>query len=133
MRPHVDELALRHPAAAHVLVDEDVALLAEVTSAADAAEGGSYRRRRARRCTACGCSRIGYVCAGVLRHVDGGEELHAVAHRDAVLVLRVVLLDVGRSAANGASLSGASASAVAAQTDRANKQQELVKRRIDIM
>ena len=29
VRPHVDELALRHPAAAHVLVGEDVAVLAE--------------------------------------------------------------------------------------------------------
>ncbi len=29
VRPHVDELALRHPAAAHVLVDHDVALVAE--------------------------------------------------------------------------------------------------------
>ena len=29
VRPHVDELALRHPAAAHILVDDDVAVLAE--------------------------------------------------------------------------------------------------------
>ena len=39
-------------------------------------------------------SRIGYVCDVVLGHVDGGEELHAVAHRDAILVLGVVGLDV---------------------------------------
>ena len=30
----------------------------------------------------------------VLGHVDGGEQFHAVAHRNAVFVLRVVLADV---------------------------------------
>ena len=30
----------------------------------------------------------------VLRHIDGGEELRTVAHRHAILVLRVVRLDV---------------------------------------
>ena len=49
LRPHVDELALRHPAAVHVLIGEDVARLGEQRRGAEIV-GVAGRRRRASRC-----------------------------------------------------------------------------------
>ena len=53
VRPHLDPVAVRHVAPAHVLVGDDEAGLREVLGGADARRG-TGRRRRARRSTACG-------------------------------------------------------------------------------
>ena len=93
LRAHVDELAFRHVAAAHVLVDEDEVLPWRTSRRA---RGRSCKRPRRTDATLYGV-RIEHdrdTSASVLRHVDGGEEALAVAHRNAVLVLGVVGLDV---------------------------------------
>ena len=85
---NVDELAFREIASANVLVDEDEAFLLEGfrlaqhrTVVVDAV--GRDRVRRALH-----QERIGL--AAVLGNVDGGEQLDAVAHGNAVVVLGVV-------------------------------------------
>ena len=69
---------------AHVLEDEDVAVALEVGSVGPS-WSCSDRRRRAPRSRACGSAGSGSGFGGVVRHVDRGEELDPVAHRDAVL------------------------------------------------
>ena len=92
VRPHVDERPLRHPAAANVLVDEDVPFLAEqrrrakVAGILIVAVGPDAGLRAGQQ------DRV--LAARVLRGVDRGEEADAVAHGDLVLGLGVVRLDV---------------------------------------
>ena len=102
MRRHLQPAAFGHVAAAHVLEDVDVAGLVELLGRADVpagpavlvdtvaatvvgADADAVRRAHHQ-------ERIGL--AGVLRHIDHRVQAHAVAHRDAVLVLRVMRLDV---------------------------------------
>ena len=92
MRRHVGELAFRHPSAANILPHPDVAGLEERfglearrgifigTVRADA-KRRSHDEERVRR-------------RGILWHEYRREELHAVAHRDAVFVLGVVLAGI---------------------------------------
>ena len=102
MRPHVDELALGHVTAAHVLEDEDEALALVLLKG----PGGlcSGRHRRARPSTACG--RAGWDSVGSgwrQRGVDRREQRHTVPHRDAQLVLAIVAANVvGASRRTGA-------------------------------
>ena len=92
MGGHIDELALRHPAPAHVLVDEDVSLLAEGGRRTQVGLGtgdpvGLHAIRRP--------GHEDRVALGrVLGDIHRREQPHAVAHRNAVLVLRVVRLDI---------------------------------------
>ena len=85
--PHVHELALRHEAAPHVLVDEDEPLLRRRFRGAHAVGVGVAPVGRDAVGRAVEQDRIPLGATGVLRDVDGGEQLHPVAHRDAVLVL----------------------------------------------
>ncbi len=85
--PHVHELALRHEAAPHVLVDEDEPLLRRRVRGAHAVGVGVAPVGRDAVGRAVEQDRIALGATGVLRDVDGGEQLHPVAHRDAVLVL----------------------------------------------
>ncbi len=91
VRPHVDELALRHHPPAHVLVDEDVALAHEAGGRPETVlvRVGAVGRHAVGR--AVEENRVGR--AAILGHVHGREELHAVAHRDAVLELGIGRLD----------------------------------------
>jgi hypothetical protein len=94
VRAHVDEIALGHPFSAHVLIDEDVALVGEprrrpkqILVGVEPVWGDGVRRTTEQ-------DRVGL--RGVLRRIDGREELHAVAHGDHDFALRVVGLDVLR-------------------------------------
>ena len=86
-------VALAHPAAAHILVDEDVAGLFKLIGGAEVrgilvfavgadAIGRAVHQKRIR------------AAGGVLGHIDGGEQPLAVAHGNAELVLGVVGADV---------------------------------------
>ena len=104
VRGHLDEFALGLEAPAHVLVDEDVARLVEILGGSEVARG---RREMVLAVGVLAVARVGDAHAVgradhqervrlrlVLGHVDGGEEFHAVAHGDAVFVLRVMLAHV---------------------------------------
>ena len=94
VRPHVYEFAFRHVAAAHVLKNEDEALflvlgagcehgLVLVGTVGSHRIGGALQQHR-----------IGPGRAGLHRGVDRGEQQLAVARRNPVLELAVVLADV---------------------------------------
>jgi hypothetical protein len=91
VRTHVLEHAFRHPAAAHVLVHEDVALVGEERRRPDAAAilVGPVRRDAIRRPVDHDRVRLRLI----LRRVDGREQSHAIAHRDVDLGFRVARLD----------------------------------------
>ncbi len=92
VRPHLDECTFRHITPAHILEDENVSRLVEVRRRAELltelihsirthAVRGSIDQKR--------------VGAGtILGHVYRGEEAHAIAHGDSVLVLGVVFLGI---------------------------------------
>ena len=92
VRAHLDEGASGHVAAADILVHKDIAGFLKFIRWAEAlrilvfAVRGDVVRRPG--------NEEGVCLAAVLRHVDGSEEMHAVAHGDAVLVFRVVGLDI---------------------------------------
>ena len=88
MRPHVDKIAFRHPSAANVLIDEDVARFSKQRRWAQVltilvnpvwfnAVGGTGQHHWI------GLRRI-------LRHVHGGKQPFAITHRNSIFVLRIV-------------------------------------------
>ena len=90
---HLDKIALAHPAATHVLVDKDVAAFFKLIRGAKVlwililavrgdAIGGPVHQERVR------------TASGILGHIDRGEQVLAVAHGNAELVLGVVGADV---------------------------------------
>src|SRR5208283_3722136 len=89
---HLLEFALGEIAAAHVLIDEDIAGLFELIGGAEVflvlvfSVGGHAVRRAVHQ------ERIGL--RRVFGNIDGGEEFLPVAHGDAVLELGVVRPDV---------------------------------------
>src|SRR2546430_1450281 len=92
MRTHLDELPFGHVAPPNVLEHEDVSRLIEIRRGT---------KLRAVQIDSVGAHTIWRAVdqkrvrtRTVLGYVDGGEQANAVAHRDSVLVLRVVLFDV---------------------------------------
>ena len=99
VRAHIDEIPLRHPPPAHVLVDEDVTRLARQRRRAQVALVliGPVRLHAVRRPR----QEDRIPLRLVLRRVDGGEEPLAVAHGDAVLIFRVACLDLLQALCHG--------------------------------
>ena len=89
---HLDECSFGHVAAADILIDEDVSGFVEVGRRAElgAIEIDAVRADAVGR--AVDQERVGM--RSVLGHIDGGEQMDAVAHGDAVFVFRVVFFDV---------------------------------------
>src|SRR5580658_5711421 len=92
MRAHLDEGAFGHVPAANILINEDIAGVLKFVRGAETLRILVF---------AVGFHAVGSAgneegvrFAAVLRHVDGSEEMHAVAHGDTVLVFRVVRLDI---------------------------------------
>jgi hypothetical protein len=92
VRAHLDEGAFGHVAAADILVYEDIAGFLKFIRWAEALRILVFAVRvdAVRRAG----NEEGVCLAAVLRHVDGSEEMHAVMHGDAVLIFRVMGLDV---------------------------------------
>src|ERR1700721_350537 len=91
MGTHLNELALRHVAAAHVLKKKDVSRFVELRRGTQGAAILIH---------AVGGDAIGRAVdqerkslRAVFGHVDRSEEVNAVAHGNAVFILGVVLLD----------------------------------------
>src|ERR1700722_8468873 len=91
MGTHLNELAFRHVAAAHVLKNEDVSRFVELRRGAQDAAilihaiGGDAVGRA--------IDQERKSLRAVFGHVDRSEEVNAVAHGNAVFILGVVLLD----------------------------------------
>ena len=102
VRAHLDERALGHVAAAHVLVDENVSRLVEVGRGTElrAVEVDAIWRNAIR--SAIDQERVGV--RSVLGNVDSGEEADAVAHGDTVFIFRVMRFGVEFGRGVGASL-----------------------------
>ena len=92
MRPHVLELALRHPSAADVLVGDDIAVAAEGRRWADVRLVGVLAIRLDPVRRAQQHHRIPMPL--LLGDVDRREQPDPVAHRDAVFILGVMSLDI---------------------------------------
>jgi hypothetical protein len=86
VRAHLDEGAFGHVAAADILIDEDIASLFKFIRWAEVLPILVF----AVRVDAVGRAgdEEGVCLAAVLRHVDGGEETHSVAHGDAACTTR---------------------------------------------
>ena len=96
VRADGDVIALAHEPAADVLVDEDELLAREQFRGPQVRRGTVDAVGRHVVARALHHDRISpAVGEDVLRDVDGGEQLHAVAHGDAVFELGVVLADEG--------------------------------------
>ncbi len=97
VRRHFLPLPFRHVAPAHVLLHEDVAGFLEFARRADRLRhpvDAVAQRVLGIHAGAVGRAlhQEGVALRPVLRHVDDREQLHAVAHRDAVFVLGVAVL-----------------------------------------
>ena len=94
MRPDDHVLAFAHVAAAHILIDKDELLAREQFGRSQV--GSILVDAIGRDAVAGALHHDGIrpvVGEDVLRNVNGGEQLHAVAHGDAVFELGVVLAD----------------------------------------
>jgi len=100
---HLLEDALAVGAATNVLADEDVAGLEQLLADAEAGWCFVLAVRGAAIRGAGHEKRVGALVleGSLLRNVDGGEEVDAVAHGDAVLILGVVGLDEVLSGGSG--------------------------------
>ena len=94
-RPDVGERAFAHPAAAHVLVHDDVVVARVLLDDVRPAAGVVLRPIR-RHAVGRARHHDGVWPRRVLGHVDGGEQPHAVPHRDHHFVLDVGGADVER-------------------------------------
>ena len=94
-RPHLDELPLGHELSAHVLVDEDEALVLEALRRSEArgVGRGAVRRHAVRRPK----QQDWIGLRGVARRVNGREQRDAVAHGHTMLGLRIPAFDARRT------------------------------------
>ena len=93
VRPHLQKLALAHPASAHILVDEDVAGLLELLRRPQVLRILVFAVRSDAVRSAVHQERIG-TAGSVLGHIHRREQPLAVAHRNAVFVFGVVCADI---------------------------------------